>query len=87
MTVEVTTPPIMGVAMRFITSAPVPWLQRMGSRPAMITHAVMTLGRRRCQRLVEPTEALELRLGAPASPIRQIAGLAPPTSFAVVAGL
>ena len=46
-TVEVTTPPIMGVAMRFMTSAPAPWLQRMGSRPAMMTEAVMALGRTR----------------------------------------
>ena len=32
MTVEVTTPPTIGVAMRFITSAPAPWLHRMGKK-------------------------------------------------------
>ena len=47
MIVEVTTPPIIGVAMRFITSAPAPWLQRIGSRPAMMTQAVMAFGRTR----------------------------------------
>ena len=39
--VEVTTPPTIGVAMRFITSAPAPWLQRIGMRPAMMTAAVI----------------------------------------------
>ena len=34
MTVEVTTPPIIGVAMRFITSAPAPWLQSPEPDPA-----------------------------------------------------
>ena len=38
MMVEVTTPPIMGVAMRFITSAPAPWLHRIG-RQAGDNHA------------------------------------------------
>src|SRR5437870_1819215 len=46
-TVEVMTPPTIGVAMRFITSAPAPWLQRIGSRPAMMTAAVIALGRTR----------------------------------------
>src|SRR2546422_4548125 len=46
-TVEVMTPPIIGVAMRFITSAPAPWLQRIGASPAIITAAVMALGRTR----------------------------------------
>src|ERR1035438_841377 len=50
-TVEVTTPPIMGVAMRFITSAPAPWLQRMGRRPAMSSaHERDRVGRERRQR-------------------------------------
>ncbi len=47
MMVEVMTPPIMGVAMRFMTSAPVPWLHRMGASPATMTQAVMALGRTR----------------------------------------
>jgi len=46
MIVAVTPPPIMGVAMRFMTSSPAPWLQRMGIRPARITHAVMAFGAR-----------------------------------------
>ena len=47
MMVEVTTPPTIGVAMRFMTSAPVPWLQRMGANQPMMTQAVMALGRTR----------------------------------------
>ena len=47
MIVEVTTPPTIGMAMRFITSAPVPWLQRIGNSPAMMTAAVMAFGRTR----------------------------------------
>src|SRR6478735_309736 len=34
--VEDTIPPIIGTAMRCITSAPVPWLHMIGSRPAMM---------------------------------------------------
>ena len=40
-------PPIIGAAMRLITSDPVPWLHMMGSRPAMIAVTVMILGRTR----------------------------------------
>ena len=47
MMVEVMTPPTIGAAMRFITSAPVPWLHKIGARPAMMTHAVMIFGRSR----------------------------------------
>ncbi len=39
-------PPIIGTAMRWITSDPVPVLQRIGSRPATIAHTVI-LGRTR----------------------------------------
>ncbi len=48
MMTEVITPPAMGAAIRFITSEPVPALHMMGSRPAMMTDAVMTFGRTRC---------------------------------------
>jgi len=41
-------PPTMGAAMRFMTSEPVPLPTRIGNRPAMMTVAVMALGRRRC---------------------------------------
>ena len=34
--VEVTMPPIIGTAMRCMISDPVPWLQRIGRRPAMM---------------------------------------------------
>ena len=47
MRVEVITPPTIGVAMRFITSVPVPWLHKIGARPATMTQAVMALGRTR----------------------------------------
>ena len=40
-------PPIIGVAMRCITSEPVPVFQRIGSRPAMIAITVMIFGRNR----------------------------------------
>ncbi len=40
-------PPTIGAAMRFIRSAPVPWLQRIGSSPAMIAVTVIILGRTR----------------------------------------
>ena len=35
-TVEDTMPPIIGTAMRCISSEPVPWLHRIGSSPAII---------------------------------------------------
>ena len=44
---EVITPPTMGAAMRFITSAPVPWLNMIGIKPARMTLTVMILGRMR----------------------------------------
>src|SRR6266496_1422354 len=47
-TVAVTMPPTIGAAMRFITSAPVPSLHRIGARPAMIAVTVIITGRRRC---------------------------------------
>jgi hypothetical protein len=40
-------PPTTGVARGFMTSAPVRWLQRMGSRLATMVATVMTFGRRR----------------------------------------
>ena len=43
--VAVTIPPLMGAAIRFITSAPVPWDHMMGSKPRMMADAVMILGR------------------------------------------
>jgi len=46
-TVEETMPPIIGTAMRCMTSEPVPVLQRMGKRPAMIAKTVIILGRTR----------------------------------------
>ena len=46
-TVAVIIPPTIGDAMRFITSAPVPVLHRMGIRPAMMAVTVMTTGRSR----------------------------------------
>ena len=46
-TVEDTMPPIIGTAMRCITSAPVPWLHMMGSSPAMMAATVIIFGRTR----------------------------------------
>src|ERR1035437_4270591 len=43
--VEVTTPPTIGAAILFITSAPAPWLNMMGIRPARMTLTVIILGR------------------------------------------
>ena len=40
-------PPIMGVAMRFMASEPVPVLHMMGSSPAMVEATVIILGRTR----------------------------------------
>ena len=47
MMTDVITPPTIGAAMRFITSEPVPWLHMIGSKPAIITDAVMIFGRTR----------------------------------------
>ena len=41
------TPPIIGAAMRFITSAPAPWLHMIGSNPNKIAITVIILGRMR----------------------------------------
>ena len=56
--VEVITPPTIGAAIRFITSAPVPWLNMMGTSPARITLTVMILGR---MRLTAPCMMLSRR--------------------------
>jgi hypothetical protein len=40
-------PPTIGAAMRFITLAPVPVPQRIGSSPAMIAVTVIIFGRTR----------------------------------------
>ena len=45
--VELTIPPIIGAAMRFITSAPVPVVHMMGNRPPMMAATVIILGRTR----------------------------------------
>ena len=42
-----TIPPTIGAAIRFITLAPVPCDQRIGSRPAMIAVTVISFGRTR----------------------------------------
>src|SRR5262249_648751 len=46
-TVDDTMPPIIGTAIRCITSAPVPWLHMIGSRPAMMAATVIIFGRTR----------------------------------------
>ena len=46
-TVDDTMPPIIGTAMRCITSAPVPWLHRIGKSPAMMAATVIIFGRTR----------------------------------------
>ncbi len=56
--VEVTTPPIIGAAMRFMMSAPVPLLNMMGMSPARMTLTVMILGR---MRLTAPCMMLSSR--------------------------
>ena len=43
----VTTPPTIGAAMRFITSAPAPVLHRIGSRPRAVVALIITTGRTR----------------------------------------
>jgi hypothetical protein len=45
--VEETIPPIIGTAIRCITSDPVPVLHMMGSSPAMMATTVIILGRTR----------------------------------------
>jgi len=45
--VELTIPPIIGAAMRFMTSAPVPVVHMIGSKPPMIAATVIILGRTR----------------------------------------
>ena len=45
--VELTMPPIMGAAIRFMTSAPVPVVHMIGSNPPMIAATVTILGRTR----------------------------------------
>jgi hypothetical protein len=40
-TVELTIPPIIGAAMRFITSAPVPVVHMIGSNPPLIAATVI----------------------------------------------
>ncbi len=44
----VTMPPTSGAAMRRMTSEPVPVPNMIGIRPAMMTAAVIALGRTRC---------------------------------------
>jgi hypothetical protein len=44
---EVMTPPIIGAAIRFITSAPAPWLHMIGKRPKRIAITVIIFGRMR----------------------------------------
>ncbi len=58
--VEVSTPPTMGAAMRFMMSAPVPVLNMMGTRPARMTLTVMILGRMRltAPSMMEPLRSL-----------------------------
>ena len=60
MMVEVMTPPTIGVAMRFITSAPAPWLHKIGAKPAMMTHAVIAFGRTRFTALMQRITTLGL---------------------------
>ena len=45
--VVLTIPPIMGAAIRFITSAPVPEVHMMGRSPKVTADAVMRIGRTR----------------------------------------
>jgi len=44
---EVSRPPTMGAAIRFMTSEPVPVAHMMGTRPTNAVANVMNLGRRR----------------------------------------
>ena len=45
---EVKSPPTMGAATRFITSAPAPCDQSRGTRPIIIVATVISSGRTRC---------------------------------------
>jgi hypothetical protein len=45
--VDETIPPIIGTAIRCMTSAPVPWLHMIGRSPAMIAATVIIFGRTR----------------------------------------
>ena len=45
--VELTMPPIIGAAIRFMTSAPVPVVHIMGSNPPIIAATVISFGRTR----------------------------------------
>ena len=45
---EVTSPPTIGAAMRFMTSAPEPVAHSSGTRPISIVATVISLGRTRC---------------------------------------
>ena len=60
-------PPIMGAAIRFMTSEPVPELHMIGSRPAMMAVAVMAMGRTRCE--VPPSTASMTSAGLNARPL------------------
>jgi len=40
-----TMPPIIGTAIRCMTSAPLPWFHMIGSSPAMIAATVIIFGR------------------------------------------
>src|SRR5438552_2766130 len=44
---EVSSPPTIGAAMRFITSAPVPWLHSSGTSPNSMLATVISLARTR----------------------------------------
>ncbi len=45
--VELTMPPIIGAAIRFITSAPVPVVHMIGNKPPMMAATVIIFGRTR----------------------------------------
>lgn len=45
--VDKTMPPIIGTAMRYITSAPVAWLRMVGKSPAMMATIVIISGHAR----------------------------------------
>src|ERR1035441_6714221 len=63
-------PPIMGAAMRFITSAPAPVLHMMGASPTNMVATVMTLGR---MRLMAPWTIASRRSATEFMPARQAA--------------
>ena len=66
---EVTRPPTIGAAMRFITSAPDPVAQRSGTRPKSIVATVMIFGRTR--RTVPSMCAAAMSLGLRMRPARR----------------